>query len=158
LGFDVPAALGMKVNELIIHGQIWRLITPVLLHGSILHLGFNMYALYILGPGLERFYGHWRFLTLYLLAGFAGNVMSFIFSPNPSLGASTAIFGLLGAQGVFLYHNRGIYGRHIWLIGSSRGIPLPKPGHIRQTGSARLGKPAHDRGRQLADRSFSRHR
>ena len=111
VGFDIPAALGMKVNELIIHGQIWRLITPVLLHGSILHLGFNMYAMYILGPGLERFYGHWRFLALYLLAGFAGNVMSFIFSPSPSLGASTAIFGLLGAQGVFLYQNRGIYGR-----------------------------------------------
>jgi len=111
VGFDVPAALGMKVNELIIEGQIWRLITPVFLHGSILHLGFNMYALYILGPGLERFYGHWRFIGLYFLSGFAGNVMSFLFSPAPALGASSAIFGLLGAQGVFLYQNKGMYGR-----------------------------------------------
>jgi rhomboid protease GluP len=109
-GVDVPAGLGMKVNSLILDGQLWRLITPMFLHGSILHLGFNMYALYIFGPGLERHYGHWRFLLLYFLSGFAGNVMSFLFSASPSLGSSTAIFGLLGAEGVFLYQNRGIFG------------------------------------------------
>ena len=112
-GIDYPAALGAKINEAIIQGQLWRLITPVLLHGSIIHLGFNMYALFVLGPGLERYYGHWRFLTLYLLAGFAGNVMSFLFTPAPSLGSSTAIFGLLGAQGIFLYQNREIFGRPV---------------------------------------------
>jgi rhomboid protease GluP len=110
LGGDYPAALGMKVNELIVRGQLWRLITPVLLHGSILHLGFNMYALYILGPGLERQYGSSRFLALYLLSGFAGNVVSFLFSSAPSLGSSTAIFGLIGAQGIFLYENREVFG------------------------------------------------
>lgn len=112
-GVDIPAAYGMKINESVIEGQWWRLITPVLLHGSIWHLGFNMYALYVLGPGLERFYGHWRFLLLYLLAGFAGNVLSFLFTPAPSLGASTAIFGLLGAQGVFLYQNREVFGKPV---------------------------------------------
>lgn len=110
-GVDLPRALGMKVNELILEGQLWRLFTPMLLHGSILHIGFNMYALYIFGPGLERHYGHWRFLALYLLAGFAGNVMSFLFTNLPSLGSSTAIFGLLGAEAVFLYQNRKIFGR-----------------------------------------------
>jgi rhomboid protease GluP len=110
LGYDLPAAFGVKANELILSGQIWRLITPVFLHGSILHIGFNMYALYIFGPGLERYYGHGRFLALYLVAGFAGNVFSFMFTASPSLGASTAIFGLLGAQGVFLYRNREMLG------------------------------------------------
>ena len=109
-GTDLPAAMGMKVNELIIRGQLWRLFTPMLLHGSILHLGFNMYALYIFGPGLERIYGHVRFLALFVLAGFAGNVFSFLFTDSPSLGSSTAIFGLLGAEAVFLYQNRRIYG------------------------------------------------
>ncbi len=71
-----------------------------------MHLGFNMYALFLLGPGLERFYGHGRFLLLYILAGFAGNVLSFVMTPNPSLGSSTAIFGLLAAQAVFLLQNR----------------------------------------------------
>ena len=85
--------LGAKVNELILAGQVWRLITPILLHASILHIGFNMYALFVIGPQLERFYGHGRFLLLYLIAGFTGNVLSFVLSPNPSLGASTSVLG-----------------------------------------------------------------
>ena len=110
LGTDIPAMLGMKVNDLIADGQLWRLITPVFLHGGILHIGFNMYALFILGPGLERYFGHGRFFLLYFLSGFAGNVLSFMFSAAPSLGSSTAIFGLLGAQGVFVYRNREVFG------------------------------------------------
>ncbi len=108
---DIPAMLGMKVNVLIMAGQWWRLFTPMFLHGGIFHIGFNMYALYVLGPSLERFYGGWRFLLLYLVAGFAGNVFSFAFSNYNSLGASTAIFGLLGAQGVFLYQHRDLFGQ-----------------------------------------------
>jgi rhomboid protease GluP len=111
LGVDVPQILGLKVNSLIVQGQIWRLFTPMFLHGSLLHIGFNMYALYLFGPGLERFYGHGRFLALYVISGFGGNVFSFAMSPAASLGSSTAIFGLLGAEGVFLYQNRKIFGR-----------------------------------------------
>ncbi len=106
---DLLEVYGMKVNQLILQGQLWRFITPVLLHGSILHIGFNMYALFIIGPSLERQFGHARFLMLYLLGGFAGNVASFIFSTAPSLGSSTAIFGLIGAQGVFIYKNRQLF-------------------------------------------------
>ncbi len=105
-GTDIPAALGMKVNELIRQGQYWRLITPMLLHGSPLHVGFNMYALVVLGTGLEKRMGHGRYLLLYLMGAFAGNVFSFLLSANPSLGASTAIFGLLAAEGVFIYQHR----------------------------------------------------
>jgi rhomboid protease GluP len=110
-GTDLPANLGMKINAAIVEGQYWRLFTPMLLHGSILHIAFNMYALFIFGPGLERYYGHGSFLALFLVSGFAGNVASFLFSPSPSLGSSTAIFGLLGAEGVFLYQNRELFGR-----------------------------------------------
>jgi rhomboid protease GluP len=108
---DLPAVLGMKVNSLIVGGQYWRLFTPMFLHSGILHIAFNMYALMIFGPGLERHYRHLRFLTLYVLAGFAGNVTSFLFSPANSLGSSTAIFGLLGAEAVFLYRNRELLGQ-----------------------------------------------
>ncbi len=110
MGIDLPAALGAKVNEYIVEGELWRLFTPMFLHGSMLHILFNMYALYIFGPTLERSYGHWRFLGLYILGGFAGNVLSFLFTPGSSLGSSTAIFGLLGAEGVFLYRNRRLFG------------------------------------------------
>ena len=110
LGNDIPATLGLKANDLILKGELWRLITPVLLHGSLMHILVNMYALNIFGPSLERHFGHLRFLILYLLSGFAGNVVSFVFSPAYSLGSSTAIFGLLGAEGVFLYQNRQLFG------------------------------------------------
>lgn len=110
LGEDYVALMGLKVNDWIMQGEIWRLFTPMLLHGSILHIAFNMYALFIFGRRLEMFYGHGRYLTMYILAGFAGNVLSFMFSPNPSLGASTAIFGLLGAEGVFLIQNWKVFG------------------------------------------------
>jgi rhomboid protease GluP len=109
-GTDIPSTWGIKANGLILQGQVWRLITPTFLHGSIFHIAFNMYALFYLGSTLERFYRHRRFLLLFLLGGFAGNVMSFMFSPHPSLGASTAIFGLLGAEGVLLFQNREVFG------------------------------------------------
>lgn len=110
LGYDLPIMIGAKANEYIRMGEVWRFFTPMLLHGSILHIGFNMYALYIFGIGLERRYGHHRFLALYILSGFAGSVFSFLFSSADSIGASGAIFGLVSAEGVFLYHNRKLFG------------------------------------------------
>ncbi|MFN8403946.1 MAG: rhomboid family intramembrane serine protease [Anaerolineales bacterium] len=106
LQFDLPLALFAKSNDLIREGQLWRLLTPALAHGGIAHIGFNMYALLIFGIGLERAFGHWRFLLLYVLSAFAGNVMSFLFTAGVSVGASTAIFGLIGAELVFLLQNR----------------------------------------------------
>lgn len=110
LGDDWVALWLMKINELILSGQYWRLITPLLVHASLWHVGVNMYSLYILGPELEPFYGHGRFLVLYLLGGLGGNVLSFLLLPQASLGASTAIFGLLGAYAVFLYQHRELFG------------------------------------------------
>ncbi len=107
---DWLEAYGARINDLIRAGQLWRLLTPVLLHASVPHILFNMYALYIFGAGLERSFGHWRYLILYLLGGFAGNVLSFLLSNGFSVGASTAIFGLVGAEGVFLYQNRKLFG------------------------------------------------
>ena len=108
-GTDVLALYGARINEAILAGELWRFLTPALLHGSLPHIGFNMYALLSFGTGLERYFGHWRFLSLYMLGAFAGNVVSFLFSPGYSIGASTAIFGLLGAEGVFLYQNRKVF-------------------------------------------------
>lgn len=99
----------IKSNELIRQGQIWRLITPALLHGGFTHIIFNMYALLSFGQSLERHFGHGRFLLLYLLGAFAGNVMSFLMTDANSLGASTAIFGLVGAEAVFLLKNRKLF-------------------------------------------------
>jgi rhomboid protease GluP len=108
--------LGIKYNTLIDAGQYWRLLTPMLLHGSFLHIGFNMYAVYLLGRLLERFYGHWKFLLLYVLGGFTGALASYLLTPNPSLGASTSTFGLLAAYGILAYRNKLIFGSRAKLM------------------------------------------
>jgi len=78
-------------------GEYWRLFTVTLLHGSFIHLGFNMYALYLAGPIVERWYGPVRFLLFYLACAAAGSVGSFVFGGGAtSVGASGAIFGLFG--------------------------------------------------------------
>ncbi len=102
--------LGAKVNSLIQAGQYWRLITAMFLHGSLLHIGFNAYALYVLGPEAEQIYGTPRFLALYFIAGLAGGVASYALTPRDSVGASGAIFGLIGGLGAFYYVSRGLLG------------------------------------------------
>jgi membrane associated rhomboid family serine protease len=79
--------------------QPWRMLTSVFLHGGIFHILFNMYALFIFGRLLEQMLGRWRFLALYLLAGFGGSVAVDLLAPSGQavIGASGAIFGLMGA-------------------------------------------------------------
>ncbi len=113
VGTDLLLLYGAKIREAILVGQFWRLLTPVFLHASFMHIAFNMYALYAVGPGLESFYGRWRFLALYFLAAAAGNTLSFVVSPSISVGASTAVFGLITAQAVFIYRNRQLFGERM---------------------------------------------
>lgn len=93
------ADYGMWPLGIAINGEWWRLLTSAFLHGGMLHIAFNMYVLYLLGPVLERVLGSGRFLTLYLVAALGGSVASYATSaPNTvSVGASGAIFGLMGA-------------------------------------------------------------
>jgi len=80
-------------------GEWYRLVTAMFLHASLLHIAFNMWALWVLGPPLESLLGRSRFLTLYLLSGIGGSAASYMFSPVriSSVGASGAIFGLFAA-------------------------------------------------------------
>lgn len=109
-GEDLIILWGAKINPAIAAGQWWRLVTPIFIHGSALHFLANSYSLFVLGPGLERFYGAWRFSVLFGLAGVAGVVASYWFNASPSVGASGAIFGLIGAHAVLLYRNRDLLG------------------------------------------------
>ncbi|MFO8069522.1 MAG: rhomboid family intramembrane serine protease [Alkalibacterium sp.] len=93
----VLVQLGAKVNELIVLGDWYRLITPMFLHIGLMHLVFNALIIYFLGIQLESIFGHWRFFALYFLSGIVGNATSFAFNTSISAGASTAIFGLFGS-------------------------------------------------------------
>lgn len=88
---------GAKFNPLILEGEWWRFFTPIFLHIGIIHLLLNTLALYYLGTAVERIYGNTRFLFVYLFAGFAGSLASFVYTPSISAGASGAIFGCFGA-------------------------------------------------------------
>lgn len=103
---------GARFNTAIRAGELWRFITPLFLHGSIPHIFFNMYALLSIGTFMERQLGRGRFTLLYFLGGFAGNVFSFLLTGENgySVGASTAVFALIGAQVIFFYQNRELFG------------------------------------------------
>lgn len=119
-GTDNPMVLmkfGMKINSLIAMGEYWRLLTSAFIHIGFVHIAFNMYALYNLGPLVERLYGSSRYLLIYISAALCGSISSFLFSPAPSAGASGAIFGLFGA---LLYIGR----RNPRLFSTSFGINI----------------------------------
>ncbi|MFF4156909.1 rhomboid family intramembrane serine protease [Streptomyces sp. NPDC001678] len=90
--------------EGVAHGQWYRLLTAMFLHQAATHIAFNMLSLWWLGPPLEAALGRVRYLALYLLAGLGGSALTYaVAAPNqPSLGASGAIFGLLGATAVLM--------------------------------------------------------
>ncbi len=95
-------AFGVKSNPEIARGEWWRFITPIFIHIGMLHLLFNSYALWIVGPQVEKLYGAARFVILYVLTGVAGVYSSYFYHPqSESAGASGAIFGLFGVLLVF---------------------------------------------------------
>jgi membrane associated rhomboid family serine protease len=126
---DLSNTFGMK-PEAIAQGEWWRLLTSTLLHGSILHLLFNMYALYWLGPQLERSLGHMRFAALYVLSALGGSVASYWFSElnTVSVGASGAIFGLITATIVIGREMRTDVSQLIVLLGLNVVIGFLQPG------------------------------
>eukprot|EP00904_Undaria_pinnatifida_P000268 jgi/Undpi1/10241/HiC_scaffold_28.g12694.m1 len=93
-------------------GQWYRLLTPVVLHGSLAHLLINSMSFNSVGPVVESVLGKKKFLAVYALAGIAGNVLSCVVNPRtPAVGASGAIFGMVGAWGAFCLMNESVLGR-----------------------------------------------
>ena len=93
---ELQSWLLLDKGAIYIDNQYWRLLSVALVHGSIIHLLFNMYALWIIGPIVEALYGRWRFLAIYLICIAAGSAASFATSANPAVGASGGVFGLFG--------------------------------------------------------------
>jgi membrane associated rhomboid family serine protease len=92
-------------------GEWWRLVTATFLHGSLIHLGMNMLVLWLIGPPVEEYFGHARYLLLYLVSGLAGSAGALILSGGrPTVGASGAIFGLMGAALVLEWRRIYVFG------------------------------------------------
>ena len=133
---DILVAYGAKYNQAILEGQYWRFVTPIFLHESLLHVSLKMLNLIVLGVFVERIFGHLRFLLIYLVTGIISIIASFYFAPQEiSVGASGAIFGLVGAYSLFVFIHRKNY-RHggipalswlVLIIGLNLGIGLIIP-------------------------------
>lgn len=109
-GSGSPQAEGLKLarwgsnaGPLTLSGQWWRLVTSMFLHGGLLHIAFNMFALWQVGRLVERMFGSARFFALYMIAGVCGSVASVLWNPFVnSVGASGAIFGIIGGLLAFI--------------------------------------------------------
>lgn len=133
---NVLIAFGAKYNPAILHGEYWRLLTAIFLHATILHVGLNMLNFLLLGLIIEHIFGHLRFILIYLLTGIISILASFIFAPQEiSVGASGAIFGLVGAYSAFIlvhrqafrYHGLAALGWLIFVIGINLGLGFVIP-------------------------------
>lgn len=90
------------------HGGWYRLVTAMFLHENLLHIGFNMYALWVIGRLVEQYLGTTRYIGLYFVSGLAGSAGALLQTPiTPVLGASGAIFGILGAMMILEYQMTG---------------------------------------------------
>jgi len=128
--YFVPLILGQYqyvIDTLCVHGpsiragQYYRLLTGIFLHGSIWHLFFNCYALYVIGSQIENFLGRVKYFVIYLFSGLVGALFSMSFSGGTgSVGASGAIFGLMGAMLYFGYYYRVYLGNVV----KSQILPL----------------------------------
>lgn len=102
---------GAKYGPFIADGQYWRLVLPMFLHVGFFHLLMNLFGLVIFGSMVERTFGSRNFAVIYLAAGVMGNVVSFVAGPNVGVGASGAVFGIIGAFGMYLLLNRRLLGQ-----------------------------------------------
>jgi len=116
IDINVLVTLGAKYNYAIVQGQWFRLITCMFLHGGLIHIAANMYSLYSIGPLIEDLYGKYKYLTIYFVTGIISSLFSFFFSPTSiSIGASGAIFGLLGVILVFAIKERERIGKGFFM-------------------------------------------
>lgn len=101
---------GCNYGPLVKEGEIWRLVTHIFLHGSLMHILLNMYSLFILGNQIETLLGKVKFFVIFMVSGICGGLLSAVLNDVASVGASGAIFGLMGAMLCFGYHYRTYLG------------------------------------------------
>ena len=111
------------------NGGWWRLITTMFLHANLLHIGFNMLALWWFGAPVEQYLGRVRYVALYFVAGLAGSAGALVQTSGVTVGASGAIFGVLGAMAVLEWQATGrIGGNAMTLIVINLALSFAIPG------------------------------
>ena len=136
------------LNEKALGGEVWRFVTAIFLHGGLAHITYNMFALVLFGLILEKFIGSNKFLLVYLLSGIIANIIGVYFYPS-SLGASGAIFGIIGALTIrkplmtvwaFSLPMPMFLASALWAAGDLLGVFMPDGvGHIAHLAGLGIG-------------------
>jgi membrane associated rhomboid family serine protease len=130
VGSNVHGRFFVPYGDLAHDHQWYRLVTAMFLHASILHIAFNMYALWVIGRPVEQYLGTARYVGLYFVSGLAGSAGALLQSPfTPVLGASGAIFGILGAMMILEWQVTGsLAGQAAALVAINLGLSFVIPG------------------------------
>ncbi|XP_073136760.1 RHOMBOID-like protein 9, chloroplastic [Henckelia pumila] len=109
--FSIPSVYGAKINDLILNGEWWRLVTPMFLHSGIFHIALSSWVLFTFGLEVSQEYGSFTCLLIYLLGGISGNLISFLHTPSPTVGGTGPVFALIGAWLIYQVQNKDFVAR-----------------------------------------------
>lgn len=104
--YSLPLVYGAKVNDLILVGEWWRLVTPMFLHSGVIHVALTSWALLDFGPRVCKVYGSFTFFFMCLLGGISGNLASFLHTPEATVGGSGPVFAIIGAWLIYQLQNK----------------------------------------------------
>lgn len=110
---SLPLLYGAKINNLILSGEWWRLLTPMCLHSGFLHIALGCWALLIFGPRVCRAYGQMTFFLIYILGGICGNLSSFVHTPEITVCGTGPVFSLIGAWLVYQSQNKQVIDKDV---------------------------------------------
>lgn len=111
--YSLPMMYGAKVNDLIMIGQWWRLVTPMFLHSGVLHIALDSWVLLSFGPQVCKGYGSFTFLLIFILGGISGNFSSFLHTTETTVGGSGPLFAVIGAWLVYQIQNKDVTGKEL---------------------------------------------
>ncbi|KAG8384067.1 hypothetical protein BUALT_Bualt04G0079500 [Buddleja alternifolia] len=109
--FSLPLLYGAKINDLILTGEWWRLVTPMFLHSGIFHMALGSWVLFTFGIKVSQEYGSFTFLLIYVLGGISGNFISFLHTPEPTVGGTGPVFAVIGAWLIYQVQNKDVIAR-----------------------------------------------
>ncbi|XP_021314797.1 RHOMBOID-like protein 9, chloroplastic isoform X3 [Sorghum bicolor] len=110
---SLPLLYGAKINNLILSGEWWRLLTPMCLHSGFLHIALGCWALLLFGPRVCRAYGQMTFFLIYILGGICGNLSSFVHTPEITVCGTGPVFSLIGAWLVYQSQNKQVIDKDV---------------------------------------------
>ncbi|XP_057969431.1 RHOMBOID-like protein 9, chloroplastic isoform X2 [Malania oleifera] len=110
---SIPLIYGAKINELILVGEWWRLLTPMFLHSGVFHVTLGSWVLLTFGPKVCKGYGLFTFYLIYILGGISGNLTSFFHTPDPTVGGTGPTFAVIGAWLIYQIQNKDVIAKDV---------------------------------------------